>query len=467
MKKNFNPRFISSAAASCILGLTAAQPATAAVSDEDFNALKATVQQLQSAHDQDQKQIQTLQQQLGETQTMATNAIAEAGAVAQAQANPPRNALHNFTMVGDAEIQYAKTYGNGTHNGFVLADFAPIFLYQANDKVLFEAGFDVTVNNNSASGTNSYNGVAGSSYTHDSGSSTSVSLSFAQLDYLVNDYVTFVGGYMLLPLGIYSERTAGWLNKIPDDPFGVEFLPGAGAGAQLRGAYPLGESGQMLTYAVYCANGPSSVDGTGNAYTLDGGGNKISNLDLGGNVGIQNDGNNGNLHSAPSGGGRIGWFMPWGGAHKDLELGVSGQTGSWDDAGSYMWSALVLDGALHVGPNVEVKGEYIDTWYNTSDAGTIRPWAAWVQAGYKLAGLDLDMPIISDIELIGRVDKENNGLGSRSGLGAETRRYTMGYVYYITNTLLFEGDYEFIHSCIPGSSPLTANQLIFQLSYGF
>ena len=33
--------------------------------------------------------------------------------------------------------------------------------------------------------------------------------------------------------------------------------------------------------------------------------------------------------------------------------------------------------------------------------------------------------------------------------------------------LLFEGDYEFIHSCIPGSSPLTANQLIFQLSYGF
>jgi len=468
MKNNFTPRFISSAAASCILGLTATQPAAAAVSDEDFNALKATVQQLQQAHDQDQKQIQTLQQQLGETQTLATNAVVAADAVAQAQANPPRNALHNFTMVGDAEIQYAKTYGNGTHNGFELADFAPIFLYRANDNILFEAGFDIMLQNGSASGTNSYNGVAGSAYTHDSGSSTSVSLSFAQMDYLVNDYVTFVGGYMLLPLGTYSERGAGWLNKIPDDPLGVEFLPGAGAGAQLRGAYPLGESGQMLTYAVYCANGPSSVDGTGNAYTLDGGGNKISNLDLGGNVGIQNDGNNGNLHSAPSGGGRLGWFVPWGGAHKDLELGVSGQTGSWDDASSYTWSALVLDGALHVGPNVEVKGEYIDTWYNTSDAGTIRPWGAWVQAGYKLAGLDLDMPIISDIELVGRVDKENNGLDKLgSGLGAETRRYTMGYVYYITNTLLFEGDYEFIHSCIPGSSPLTANQLIFQLSYGF
>jgi len=423
------------------------------------------VQQLQQAHDQDQKQIQTLQQQLGDTQTLATNAVAQASAVAQAQATPPRNALHNFTMVGDAEIQFDKTYGNGTHYGLELADFAPIFLYRANDSILFEAGFDVMLQNGSASGTNSYNGVAGSSYTHDSGSSTSVSLSFAQMDYLVNDHATFVGGYMLVPLGTYSERTAGWLNKIPDDPLGVEFLPGAEAGAQLRGAYAIGASGQMLTYAAYCANGPSSVDGTGNAYTLDSNGNKISNLDLGGNIGIQNNGNNGNLHSAPSGGGRLGWFIPWGGAHKDLELGVSGQTGSWDDAGSYLWSALVLDGALHVGPNVEVKGEYIDTWYNTSDADTIRPWGAWVQAGYKLAGLDLDMPVISDIELIGRVDKENNGLGG--GLGAETRRYTLGYVYYITNTLLFEGDYEFIHSCIPGSSPLTANQLIFQLSYGF
>jgi hypothetical protein len=456
MKKNFTPRFIGSAAASCILGLVATQHAAAAVSDEDFNALKNMVQQLQQARQQDQQQIQSLQQQLGETQTLATNAAVQASAVAQAQATPPRNALHNFTMVGDAEVQFAKTYGNGTHNGFVLADFAPIFLYQANEKVLFEAGFDVTVNNDSASGTNI---VSNQPYTHDSSSSTSVSLSFAQLDYIINDYAMFVGGYMLLPLGTYSERTAGFLNKIPDDPFGVEFLPGAGAGAQLRGAWAVGDSGQMLTYAVYGANGPSSVDGSGNAYTLDSGGNKISNLDLGGNVGIQGSGDNGNLHSSPSGGGRLGWFIPWGGAHKDLELGVSCQSGVWDDAGSYTWSACVLDAALHVGPDFELKGEYIDTWYSTADAGTVRPWGYWAQAGYKLAGLNLDVPVISDIELVGRFDKENDGLSTKSD------RYTIGYVYYITNTLLFEGDYEFIHSTGPNALP--PNQLILQLSYGF
>jgi hypothetical protein len=411
------------------------------------------VQQLQQAHDQDQQQIQKLQQQLGDTQTLAQKTDA---AVQSQSSSTVRNALHNFTMVGDAEVQYAKTFGNNTHSGFLLADFAPIFLYQANEKVLFEAGFDIALNNGQANGPLDEGGSP--IYTHDSGSSTSVSISFAQLDYIMNDYMTFVGGYMLLPLGTYSERAAGMLNKIPDDPLGREFLPGAGAGAQLRGAFPIGNSGQMLTYSIYGANGPSSVDGSGNAYTLDSGGSPIANLDLGGNVGLLNSGNTGNLHTAPSGGGRIGWFIPWGSAHKDLEIGVSGQTGVWDDAGNHYWNAGVLDASLHIGPNFELKGEFINVWYGTSDIGTVHPWAVWAQAGYKLAGLNLDMPVINDTELMARYDKESDGLGTH------IQRYTAGYVYYLTNTLLFEGDYEWLHS---NDSGVPANQLILQLSYGF
>jgi hypothetical protein len=463
------PRFISSAIASGVLGLAMAPHATAAVSDEDFNALKDMVQkmnqqmqQMQQTHQQDQQKIQQLQQQLGETQTLATNAVEKADAVAQVQAAPVRNALHNFTMVGDAEIQYAKAYGNGgTHGGFLLADFAPIFLFQANDRVLFEAGFDIMVNNGSSTGSFFHSPATG--YTHDSGNSTSVSMSFGQLDYLINDYATFVGGYMLLPLGTYSERAAGWLNKIPDDPLGRDLLQGASPGVQLRGAFPIGTSGQSLTYATYCVNGPSSVDGTGNAYTLDSTGAQISNLDLGGNVGIQNDGNNGNLHSAPAGGGRLGWFVPWGSDHKDFEIGVSGQGGAWDDKSSHNWSAGVLDYALHFGPWIELKGEYINTWYATADAGNIHTWATWTQLGYKLAGLNLDTPIINDIELIGRYDRENNGLSGSPQV--KLQRYTVGGVYYITNTLLVEGDYEFYDNL--GTSSQPSNFLVFQVSYGF
>jgi gas vesicle protein len=441
-----NSRIFGTAAAGCVLGLFVAPRASAAVSDEDFNALKSMVQQLQRSHESDQMQIQKLQQQLGETQSLATNAVEKANAVAQVQSAPVRNALHNFTLVGDAEVQYAKTYGNNTHGGFLLADFAPIFLYRANDNVLFEAGFDMMLNNGN-------NGLPPTDPNfHDSGSSTSVSISFAQLDYLMNDYMTFVGGYMLLPLGTYSERSAGFLNKIPDQPLGRGFLPGAGAGAQFRGALPLGESGQMITYSVYGANGPSSNGSNTNAP------GSASNLDLGGNVGILNSGNTGNLHSAPSGGGRVGWFIPWGGAHKDLEIGVSGQSGVWDDAGNHYWSAGVLDASLHIGPSFELKGEYINTWYGTSDVGTVHPWAVWTQVGYKLAGLNLDLPVINDIELVGRYDKQNDGQRN------STQRYTVGYVYYLTNTLLFEGDYEWLHNT---DSTLPVNQLILQLSYGF
>jgi hypothetical protein len=442
-----------------ICGLSAAltSPAAAAVSDDEFNALKDLVQkqgqrldQLEKSHEQDQKtieqdqkvhaqdqqEIQGLKQRLDETQKTATDAQQKAEAAAQVQPVHPvpegPAATHNFTMVGDAEIQFGKT--DGSHSAFVFADFAPIFLFRARDNILFEAGFDVTLQN----------GTTGS---HDSGSETAVDLSFATLDYLINDYVTFVGGDMLLPLGTYSERTAGWLNKIPDDPLPRSLVPGSGIGAQLRGSVPLGTSGQSIAYSIYGANGPSSSDGTANH----------DQLDLGGNVGIKSDGSSGNLHGSPSGGGRIGWFYPLK-PHYDLELGISGQTGPWNDADNRLWSSAVFDGSLHLGPNIEVKGEYIYDWVQTDDVGTLNQHGWWIQAGYKLAGLGLELPLINNIELVARYDEINDGYSTKA------HRVTPGFIYYITNTLLFEGDYEFAESNNPD---FDHNQLIFQLSYGF
>jgi hypothetical protein len=449
-------RISAALAVVCAVGVALPTDVAAQVSDSDFNALKKMVQELnekvqkleqdhqqdqkaleqnQKQREQDQQQIQQLKQQVVETEKTATNAQAKAEEVATAQAVHPLpgegNATHNFTMVGDAEIQFGKV--DGQHSAFALADFAPIFLFRARDNVLFEAGFDITLQNNAqASG---------------GGASTTVDLSFAQLDYLFNDYVTFVAGDMLLPLGTYSERSAGWLNKMPDDPLPRDLLPGSGIGAQLRGAVPVGRPGQALTYSVYGVNGPGSLDGTGNS----------GQLDLGGNVGNLSNGTIGNLHGGPSGGGRLGWFFPLK-PHYDLELGVSGQSGVWDNAGNHPWTAAVADAALHVGPNLELKGEYIHTWEGTDDMGTIRPRGWWLQGAYKLAGLNLELPLINNIELVGRYDK------SQDGISTKTDRFTLGYVYYFSNTLLFEGDYEFVSSNDPD---LDHNRFIFQLSYGF
>lgn len=437
--------------------------ATGEVTEEDFKSLKdlviqqgrrldqleqdhqrdqKTIEENKKIHEQDLKEIESLRQQVQDTRKTATDAQQKAEAASQVQ---PVHALpqgpgatHNFTVVGDAEVQFGKV--SGSHSAFALADFAPIFLFRARDNVLFEAGLDVTLQN-TATPT-----AAGGS--HDSGSSTSVNLSFATLDYLFSDYSTFVGGLMLLPLGTYTERGAGWLNKIPDDPLPRDLLPGSGVGIQFRGAFPLGDSGQSLTYAAYAANGPSSSDGTANH----------DQLDLGGNVGITGAGNNGNLHATPSAGGRIGWFKPWK-AHYDLELGLSGQTGTWDDADQHRWSAGVIDGALHLSANFELKGEYIQTWFDTADFGALHPHGWWVQGSYKLAGLNLDLPLINNLELVARYDAKRD-----SAKAIHTNRYTVGYVYYLTNTLLFEGDYEFHNSNDPAENQ---NLFVFQLSYGF
>jgi hypothetical protein len=477
-----------------IASLFPSDRAVAEVTDDEFQRLKEQVQQLSQkvqqledihqqdvqTHAEDQQTIHNLQDQVVKTRNTALDAQekarsaarlqkkfkvledevsvapkteTEGKAVASTQVQPVAPvppgplALHNFTIVGDAEVQFGKTQGQ--HSAFTLADFAPIFLFRANDNILFEAGFDVRLQNG---GVTLANGTTGNS-----GVNTTIDLSFATLDYLINDCVTLVAGDMLLPLGTYSERSAGWLNKIPDDPLPRSVLPGTGVGAQLRGGIPIGANGQQLSYSLYVANGPGSVDGTGNAQFTDSNGNQVLNLDFG-NVGIQSNGNPGNLHAAPGGGGRIGWFFPWK-AHYDIELGISGQTGPWDNNGDQLWSALVLDGAVHISPYFEVKGEYINTSVQTDDRGTLNPRGWWVQVGYKLAGLNLSLPFVNNLEPVARFDQVNDGLGTSA------TRETAGFVYYLTNTLLFEGDYEWVQSSGPNKLP--SSKWVFQLSYGF
>ena len=439
---NTGRKMLGLLAAGCALGVAIPASVSAAVSDEDFNALKTLVQQMNSklqsleqTNQLDQQIIRQLQQKLTETQQTAAQAEQNSLAASQAQTMPrvpldEATVNHNFQILGDAEIQYNKT--EGQHGSFLLADFAPIFLYRGGDKILFEAGFDFGLQNNAPNG---------------GGYTTTINLSFAQLDYVFNDYLTLCAGNLVLPLGTYSERSAGWLNKFPDNPLAVDLIPGTGVGAELRGAVPLGDNGKLLNYAVYGVNGPGSSDGTGNAGALD----------VGGNVGITSDGRTANLHENLVGGARVAVFLPFK-PHYDLEFGLSGQAGEWDNAGSHLWTAGVLDASLHLGPNFEAKGEYILSRFGSDDFGLIRQQGWFAQAGYKLSGLNLSWPLINDLELVGRYDSV------RDGLGTTTDRYTAGYIYYLTGALLFEGDYEFIHSSDP-TQPST--QLILQMSYGF
>jgi hypothetical protein len=112
----------------------------------------------------------------------------------------------------------------------------------------------------------------------------------------------------------------------------MRLFPAAEWVRSCAGAVPLGDAGKFINYSVYGVNGPSSADGTGNAGALD----------LGGNVGLRSDGVVANLHETRPGARAWALFLPFK-PHYDLELGISGQSGEWDNAGNHLWTAGVLD----------------------------------------------------------------------------------------------------------------------------
>src|SRR5579871_4993295 len=100
---------------------------------EAMQKLSDEVQQLQQEHQQDVDQIKQLEQRLQTPQVVITN-VPKAEVEAAVEAAPvPRVPIdeatvnHNFSILGDAEFQFANI--RGQHPTFLLADFAPIFLY--------------------------------------------------------------------------------------------------------------------------------------------------------------------------------------------------------------------------------------------------------------------------------------------------------------------------------------------------
>ena len=112
----------------------------------------------------------------------------------------------------------------------------------------------------------------------------------------------------------------------------------------------------------------------------------------------------------------------------------------------------LLDAALHISPYFEVKGRVYQYLVANQRHGNLAPRGWWIQPAYKLAGLNqnLNLPFINNLELVGRYDRVNDGLGTK------TDRETVGFVYYLTNTLLFEGDYEWLQSRGPNTLPSPA-----------
>lgn len=118
---------------------------------------------------------------------------------------------NNFVVTGYGTVGYvARTTGDNI-NSFT-AGFNPIFLFQFQDRILFQAEFEFEL----------ADGI------------TETGLEYAQLDYMAADNLTLTGGKFLIPFGVFAERLhPTWINKFPTAPplwghhvseFGVEPL---------------------------------------------------------------------------------------------------------------------------------------------------------------------------------------------------------------------------------------------------
>jgi hypothetical protein len=109
----------------------------------------------------------------------------------------------------------------------------PIFLLQLNSYILLESELEFHLDG--------------------------VEVGYAQADFIINDWLTFVAGRYLAPIGWFNERMhPAWINKLPDFPLSqatVGLADFSLNGIQLRGGKYLFGSEVKLEYSLYVANG--------------------------------------------------------------------------------------------------------------------------------------------------------------------------------------------------------------------
>ena len=304
------------------------------------------------------------------------------------------------------------------------AGFNPIFLWRLRDDLIFEGEIELEFEDNA----------------------TEVALEYAQLSYLLNDYITFGAGKFLNPSNYFIERLhPTWINKLADKPITMignnRLQAGSQLGIQVRGGVPLGST--RGEYAFYVSNGPS--------IRADDGSLSFKNV---------NDSNN-----SKAVGGRIGW-MPFSG----FELGYGFEIAGVDDPTNsdtldvithsvdlnYLRTSKLLMGSI------DLRGQYADRQIDRSSSPTLA-FDNDSSGGYGQIAYRPSLSRISylrDMEGVFRYDWIN--LPNAVNFNDE-QRWTVGLNYYLAASTLLKFAYQFDDK----QGAANDNALMFQVTSGF
>lgn len=316
------------------------------------------------------------------------------------------------------------------------ASFNPIFLWELTPKLLFESRLEI----------------------EPSGGGTNVNLVYAQLSYLLNDYITLGVGEFFSPSNVFVERfEPQWINKLPDRPLAVYhgILPNISVGAEVRGGFPIGPT--RANYAFYVSNGPSlNTFDPRSAGTLDFNSYTDNNDDkaVGGRVGF-----------LPIPGVEVGYgfetaepgFQGTTFAHvrslvQSVDLDITRDSdllkGRINLYAQYAWSKVDHavydpDGSLGFGPL----------------AFTSKRDGGYALVAYRPTKVDVDF--VRNLEMIFRWDhlsRDPSGLGD-----PEEDRWTLGLDYWLSPSTVVKAAYEWDN---PRGEP-NKNALLLQAAMGF
>src|SRR5947209_1254802 len=338
-----------------------------------------------------------------------------------------------FYLAGWAEGMFEAR--NGSVSTFS-ASFNPIFLWELSPKLLFESRLEI----------------------EPSGSGTNVNLVYAQLTYLLNDYITLGVGEFFSPSNVFVERfEAQWINKLPDRPLAVYhgILPNISVGAEVRGGFPIGPT--RADYAFYISNGPTlNTFDARTAGTLD----FNSYTDNNDNKAV---------------GGRVG-FLPIPG----VEVGYGFETSKPGFQGTSFSrvQALVQSVDLEITRDSDLLKGRINlfaqyAWARVDHAVydpdgslgfgplplTAKRDGGYAEIAYRPTKLDIDF--VRNLEMIFRWDHLS---GDPSGLSdpSETR-WTIGLDYWLSPSTVIKGGYEWANQ----NGERNENALFFQTAMGF
>jgi len=354
-----------------------------------------------------------------------------------AQDNKPSKTQFMVRGYGHSGLDFVNVNGDA-ESSYVGTAFAPIFMFKHSDKLMFESELEFALEDGKVQ----------------------VGFEYADVMYIVNDYVTVRAGKFLLPFGTFMEKLhPAWINRLATKPLGFGhggIAPASGIGLEVRGAFNIGYS--KLNYSVYSTNGPRLNLG-------------VDEPEEAGQLIFNNFEDNNNNKAV---GGRVG-LLPFN--NSSVEIGGSfytGIAGNEEDslygnvgaalfAGDFSFVKQVpfLKGIIDVKAQFTQSNVGKANYYELEPGDSIptkytfnnQSQAFYAQLSYRPSMLDVK--VLKDLEFVGRYSTLNTPEGSV--WESQQTQVAIGINYWLTWRSVLKFSYQVTdivggHDAVPGES---------------